>query len=274
MILILFSNKNYEYQSLSCIKSVQKYLTDGLQVLYFTIGYESSIKIDNVKTVYVEDKNYKSFMYYKPELCLKALDIFPEEQYFFYADSDIIFNKRIDFNKIKCDEEYPLAVFGPHECPFIWTKLPNGDMLYYNENALMNYLNVPDRTIRYQWACFQSFNRKCKDFYEEYESLCKNSYLLNRQNIYFPFYDETPFNVCLWKRNANKSLGFIFLNTHLLETIREVEENSISTDRKSKVTDLLGAEWEYIDEVDKVMFYHGCKNKEDIEQIVNYLLHS
>lgn len=274
MVLILYTDAKYEYQAVAAMRSLEPYMPHDLKLLYFTVDFDTEFKMRNLQTIRTtRNDRYPSFIYYKPELCLKAFDLYPDERYFFYADSDILFSPRIDFEKLKCEESYPLAAFGPHEYPFIWEHRGlNAEFIVYNEVPLMKYLNVPQRTLRYQWASFQSFNRDCIDFYEEYYSLCQNTYLSSRAQTYFPISDETPFNVLLWKRNATKSLGFVFVNTHLTETIRDVEEKTASKYRDSKVIDTLGASWEYIDSVDDIMFYHGAKERQHIDSSLNYLL--
>ena len=96
--------------------------------------------------------------------------------------------------------------------------------------------------------------------------------MINRRKHYYPFHDETPFNVCLWKRNATESLGFVFVNTHLLNTVKMVEENDIKDRRMGSNLDDLGADWEYIHDSSKIILYHGFKDKENTQVVLNYLL--
>jgi hypothetical protein len=116
------------------------------------------------------------------------------------------------------------------------------------------------------------FNRKAYEFFEEYTSMCKNPYLVKRKKWYFPFHDETSFNVCLWKHNARHSFGNIFVNTHLLNTVKFVEENVVEDKRMGTNLDFLGADWEYIEDSRKVLLYHGFKQKEEMEEALEYLL--
>ena len=136
----------------------------------------------------------------------------------------------------------------------------------------MEYFNVSKRTVSYQFSCFYVFNRNCYEFFEEYASMCNNEYLMKRRKYFFPFYDETPFNVCLWKRNAEHSLGYSFVNTHLLDTVKLIEENDIKDSRLGKNLDQLGNDWEYIHDSKDVLFYHGFKEEEPTKEVLNYLL--
>lgn len=273
MVLFLYTDANCEHQAIGCLRSIEPYLPENMKVVYFTVGFDSNFKMPKLQTVRIPYLDYPLFQYYKSELSVKVLDMFPDENQFFFTDTDILYTHRIDFEKLKCDEGYPLAVFGPHEYPFIWHRpTPESDIIIYNEVPLMKYLNVPERTMRYQWSCFYSFNQSCRDYLEEYTSLCQNKYLSNRAQTYFPISDETSFNVLLWKRNATKSLGFIWVNTHSLEVIKKVEENVIKNKQLGMHVDSAGADWEYVHNSEEVMFYHGTKQKEDIETNLNYLL--
>ena len=271
MVLILYSDKNCEYQAISCIKSLESKITDEVKILYFTIGFQSNFSCKNLMKVQIDyNKSYPSFHFYKAELSLQALYMFPNEEYFIFSDTDILYSKRFQFETFKHDYPYPLAPFGPHEYPFIYDTI-DGEMIHYDEVKLMNYLNVPKRSIRYVWSCFYSFNRSCKDFMEEYTSMCQNKYLIDRRKWYYPFHDETSFNVLLWKRNATENLGFCFVNTHDTETVIKTETDLVKNKYGSNV-DSMGANWEYIDDSSNVMFYHGFKSIESITPTLNYLL--
>lgn len=271
MIFILYSDKNCEYQAIACIKSLESKITDEIKILYFTIGFQSDFSCKNLIKVETEyNKLYPTFHFYKAELCLKGLYMFPEEKYFIFSDTDILYSKRFQFENFKHENPYPLASFGPHEYPFTYETI--GDQfIKYDEIKLMEYLNVQSRSLRYVWSCFYSFNRNCKDFLEEYDSMCKNKYLIDRRKWYYPFQDETSFNVLLWKRNATESLGFCFVNTHDIHIVMKIETDLVKHQYGNNI-DVLGANWEYIDDSSNIMFYHGFKSIENIKLTLNYLL--
>jgi hypothetical protein len=271
MIIFLYSNKAYERQAISCIKSMEPRIPDSMKIVYFTIGFISKFTTKNLISIPVPEKNYPSFHYYKSELSLDVMDMFPEETNFFFTDTDVLFSHRVNFNNLVYDCPYPLGVFGPHEYPFIWENI-NGEIVHYNEELLMKYLNVPSRTVKYQLSCFYSFSKNSYDFFEEYTSLCKNQYLIKRRKHYYPFQDETPFNVCLWKNNAEHSLGHVMVNTHILNTVKLAEETSVVECKPGTNLDNFGADWEYIHDSSQVILYHGCKETQTTEEILQYLL--
>lgn len=271
MVLFLYSDKNCEHQAISCIRSLTHKITDDVKIVYYTIGFDSNFEFKNLYKYRIELKpEYPTFHFYKSDLSLLTMELFPNDFYVF-TDTDVLFSRRFSFEKLKHQESYPLASFGPHEYPFMWYS--DGEVVIrYDETKLMKYFNVKERSQRYVWSCFYSFNTHCRNFFEEYVSMCKNSYLMSQRNEYFPYADETPFNICLWKRAATKNLGFAFVNTHLLTTVRVVEEQNVQEVRIGNNVDMFGADWEYISDAQGVMLYHGFKEKEEMEETVNYLI--
>jgi len=271
MILFMYSNKVCEHQAISCIRSLQPRITSDVKIVYFTIGFISNFSIPQLVKIPIPERNYPTFHYYKAELSLDVMDMFPDEDYFFFTDTDILFSRRADLAKLKCNTPYPQGVFGPHEQPYIWERTGE-NMTIFDEKLLMQYFNVGNRTLNYQWSCFYAFHRNAYAFFEEYTSMCKNQYLLARRKWYYPFHDETSFNICLWKNNAQQSLGYIFVNTHNPELVRLVETEDIKENCPGVNIDELGADWEYIHDSSQVMFYHGFKEYQTTQVALSQLL--
>lgn len=271
MVLFLYSDVNCEHQAINCIKSLTHKIIDDVKIVYYTIGFNSEFEFTNLTKISLPiNPEYPRFHYYKAELSLLTMNIFPNEDYIF-TDTDVLFSRNFEFEKVKHNLHYPLASFGPHEYPFMWNVV-DGIRNTFDETLLMKYSNVSERSQRYVWSCFYSFNENCRDFFEEYTSFCKNKYLLDRAWDYFPYADETSFNICLWKRNATQNLDFAFVNTHKLETVKFVEESKPNETHMQNLIDVYGADWEYIHDASKVLLYHGFKEKEDMEETVDYLI--
>lgn len=271
MIYILYSDKICEYQAICSLKSLESKINDDVKVVYFTIDFDSDFDFKNLIKIKI-DKNlvYPNLNYYKAELCLKTIELFPEETHFVYGDTDILYSNRLNLDKIKHDNPFPLASCGPHEYPLIYN-IVNDKWIIYNEVEMMKYFNVEKRTMWYLFSCFFTFNRNCIDFLEEWMSICQNKFLLKQEQIYFPFKDETPFNICLWKRSVTHNLGFAFVNTHRAEIVDLVENNDV-TEEYGTYTDKVNAKWEYIKNSKDVIFYHGFKEKQYLDDALNVLL--
>lgn len=271
MIIFLFSDKNCEYQAINCIKSLVHKITDDVKVVYYTIGFNSDFEFKNLYKVRIEKKAYfPTYHFYKSELALLTMDMFPDE-YYMFTDTDVLFSRNFNFNDHKYNETYPMASYGPHEYPYLWADI-DGVRVTFNETKLMQYFGVGARSMRYCWSCFFTFNPNCREFFEEYVSMCKNKYLMDRRKDFFPYADETAFNICLWKRNATKNLGFAFVNTHLIETVKEVETKSAKNKTFNNVLDAYGASWEYVDDPNKVLLYHGFKDANETSAALEYLI--
>lgn len=267
----MYTDKNCEYQAISCIKTLLPRIRPTDVIVYYTVGFDSSFEAKNLQKIKIGYKNYPTFHYYKAELSLMTMDLFPNEEHFLFTDTDVLFSRRFTPEKIEHTHSYPLASFGPHEYPFIYETI-NGEKVIYDEGKLMKYLGVAQRTMRYVWSCIYSYNSKCRDFMEEYTSFCKNEYLLARRKYYYPFHDETSFNVCLFKRNATENLGYAFVNTHNPEVVRMVESANIQDKRLGMNIDAMGSDWEYVHNSEQVIMYHGFKNKEQIDLAIKHLI--
>lgn len=245
----------------------EKKLDDNLKFFYVTIGFDSDIEFPNLIKQRIEYQNiYPHFCFYKPEVCLMAMNTFPDED-FIYTDTDVLFSHRFDPLKMKSNFSYPLAGFPEYEYPYIWEKEPDGTVIIYDEAPLLRYFGGTARTQRYVLSCFFLFNRDCKDFMEEWYSMCRNTYLLDRKKIYFPFPDETAFNVCLWKRNVTENLGFVFLNTNDVDLIKRLEEWFFSEGHIREPN----KNWLYLTDATGVVLYHGMKDKNDMEETSRYI---
>jgi len=282
MIIFLYSDKNCEYQARACIKSLTHKMSDGIKIVYYTIGFKSDFEFPNLhKIEYPLKAEYPRFHFYKAELSLLTMTLFPDE-YYLFTDTDVLFSRRFHPDKVKHTLSYPMASYGPHEYPYIWSKSHTAhgqEILHvYDEKKMMQYFNVPQRSQRYVWSCVYAFNSHCRDFFEEYTSICKNQYLHKQWAPgapvpdYFPYADETAFNVCLWKRGATQNLGFAFVNTHLPHTVKLVEETKQSNFRLGQNFDEHGADWEYVDNPENVLLYHGFKLQSEIDVTLDYLL--
>lgn len=276
MILFLYSDINYEHQAKACIKSLTGKITDDVKIVYFTIGFDSDFKFKNLQTVKLDFKPYVNFAFYKPEICFLVMQMFPNENYL-YTDTDILFSSNFDFKKFNFNEPFPMGSYGPHEYPFFWEE-KDGERIIFDEQKLMQYFNAPPRTMNYIQTCFFVFNENCKDFIDEWMSMCQNKYLMKDWRHYFPFSDETAFNVCLWKRNAKNSLGYIFINTTRLKVVQQIEEQKITgVFAFERPTSNIGMKQyddgpEIVEDPNKVLFYHGIKEKNETEEILEYLL--
>jgi hypothetical protein len=160
---------------------------------------------------------------------------------------------------------YPICSRGPLDFPYTYRIDGSGNKEDFNEQKLMNYYGVKNRSMDYIMACFMIINKNCLDFLKEYSAICKNEYLLEEHYRYYPFRDETALNVCFWKRGINDNLGHRFVNTHKFSTIKMVEESD-----NIQNTTIDNNIYEYCKNSGHVWFYHGTKIPEENKLIFDY----
>ena len=267
--VIFYSDKNYEYQAKSLIESILMNMEKDVKMFYYTIGFDSEIEHERLNKISIPiDENkptgYRTFEFYKPNIILEHLDRFGGKALF--LDTDIIVGKRFDMNYFENNNDYPL--------------LPNGNWSYpyafegnakYDENALMNYFGVSERSMEYVYSNTISFSEKCRDFIMEWKSICDNQYLLSKKKVYFPFPDETAINVVLWKRNAKKNLGRVYLNTLDFEPFEYVEENEGIKGDPSINHGIMGSDLLRCDNSSDIMLYHGIKDVSVLDRVITHM---
>lgn len=252
MKLVIYSDKNYEYQVKNFLYSYD-YAKLGHQIIYFTIGFESNLTHKNlIKISHPYDKKLPNLILYTPKICLEALRLFDDD--FCYVDTDIILSKKFDQFNLNFTTDHPMCCKAPIEYPYIFYTTEQGDVIIKDETKLMKYFNIKERTMFYVLACFFSFNNKCLDFLEEWESICENQYLLKDIDHMMPFSDETALNVLLWKRGVTKNYGHKFMNTHKFTTFNKCEngERILNTFIDDNF-------YEFCEDSNEIFFYHGYK---------------
>lgn len=271
MVFFLYSNKAVEYQAISCIRSLENKITDDIKIVYYTIGFNSDFECKNLVKISVGYEDYPTFHFYKIKYSLAVMELFPDEKTFIFSDTDILYSRRFNFSTLKNNYNYPLAPIGPFDYPYTYEYI-NNKYMHYDETKIMKYFNVTTRSCNYCMTCFYVFNRGCQDFLEEWQSMVDNKYIMKNRKENYPFYDETPFNMCMWKREATETLGRCFLNTHQVNIVKQVETNNDIKNKYGNNIDEHKHNWEYIENSSNIILYHGFKQKEHIDETLNFLL--
>jgi len=259
--ILFFTDAKFEYMAKCLIESLDIQKVDA-KFLYYTIGFDSNLNHPNlVKKRWQTDISKPRFEFYKPILLLDALNYYDNVV---FLDSDIIVGKRFDLSKFYHEYNYPLASIGNWDKPYSFV-IHDGKEMRFDEHKLMNYISVTSKSMSYVYSCFMSVNRKCIDFLKEWEEFCSNFYLLENRQSFYPFQDETSFNVLLWKRGCTKNYGRIYLNTLYFDPLEFVEEKEGFKGNVYSVPE------QFVDNSSNVVFYHGMKNEIELESSLNYL---
>jgi hypothetical protein len=272
MHLVLYSDSGYESMVDSFLISRKYAGVEYLPVIYYSVGFDSVLDYPNLKKIrWNIDEDKPDLTYYKPEILIDAL------QYgstMCFMDCDIVLSKRFDVNKLENSEfDFPLASSGPQEYVWRWESFGN-TIIRYDEKKLMEYFGIDERSCPYLWASMISYNINCLDFLEEWKSILLNPYLLKRRKEFFPFREETAFNITLWKRRITNYLDLVFFNTVSFDSFLSVEtskEGKIPRHEEYTLTNLDPRLYETCWDFANVMFYHGFKPGLDLERTVDWM---
>jgi autotransporter strand-loop-strand O-heptosyltransferase len=264
--VIFYSDLNYEYQANALINSILKN-GDGLKMYYYTIGFESSLDFEGLTKVVIPidekwGENYR-LEFYKPSVILKHIEMYGGKALFF--DTDIIVGRRFNIDFFENKYDYPLFPTGNWSHPFSFYGNEK-----YDETNLMKYFGVNDKSMEYIYSNIVSFSEKCKDFVEEWVSICDNRFLLSKKRLFFPFSDETAANIVLWKRNIRRNLGRVYLNTTLYEPFEFIEENDNIKGDPNINNGIMGSDLLRCDNSSQIMLYHGMKDKDVLNKVGIY----
>lgn len=269
MKIIFYSDSKYEYQAKALIESIL-INSKNTQMIYYTIGFESSISHPNLtKRIFPIDIKKTRFEFYKPSILIDAIECFGGK--FLFLDVDIIIGKRFSISKIDHNFDFPMMSCGNWDYPFT-SSHENGSITNIgDESELMKYFGVSKRSMNYVYTCVISFNEKCKDILLEWKSMCENEFLLQRRIFYFPLADETPMNIILWKRGIDRNFGRIYLNTLDIEPLKYVEENDNVVGDNNINYGIFGSPLMRCDNSSLILLYHGIKDDDKLSKVINYL---
>ena len=270
MKIVFYTDKNYEYQAQSLIESILLNSKEEIDLIYYTIGFESNLNYKNLtkKSIPLDLKKPR-FEYYKPLVLVDSIQTFGEGNYLF-LDSDIILGKRFTTDKFRHDLDYALMPLGNWEFPFVCKYINDIPQNVCDERNLMDYFGIKERTMKYVYTCIINYNDKCLDFLKEWQSINDNQYLVEKRDVYFPFSDETSMNILLWKRGINRNHGRLYLNTLKYEPLVYIEENERVQGDPNNNYGIMGNNLLRCENSSEILFYHGIKDKLELEKVLEY----
>lgn len=272
MKILVYSDSGYEGMVNAFMISRKYARSENIHVLYYTVGFDSTLEYPNFTKIRWElDPEKPDLTYYKPELLIDGLNY---DSHILYMDCDIVLSKRFDPEKlINESSELPISSSGPQDHVWRWEAIGE-DIVVYDVTKLMEYFRIPERSCKYLWASMISYNSNCLDFLEEWKSILLNPYLLKRKKIYFPLREETAYNVALWKRGCTDFFDLVFFNTISFDSFLNVETREDVVMDKFTEYSLSSSDprlYETCEDSSRVLFYHGFKPGEDLDNVVNWM---
>ena len=120
--ILIYTDSKYEYQADALLESLHLNGHSNLEVIYYTVGFESNIIYPNLKKKFWPiSLNFERFPFYKPGICLDALENYGGN--ILFLDSDVLIGKRFNPDFFIHDNNYPLLSIGNWEFPFFFTTL-------------------------------------------------------------------------------------------------------------------------------------------------------
>lgn len=274
--LVIYSNKSYEHMVDSFLASRSYANAESNTVVFYMVGYDSDIEYPNlIKRRWDPPIERQNFQFYKPHIMLQSLEFGDDD--LIYFDTDILIGKRFNPSKLKTDKDYPIACAGPLNFVYYWEMHDDGTTSQYDESMLKEYFGVKDRTTHYLWTSMLCYNSTCKDFLQEWCSIIDNNYFHRdgKTRHYFPFGDETAFNVLTWKRGCTDFLPRYFVNTTVSDTLVQVESDdsyNYYLDNTFNNHTPLYEIYERCDDSSIVQFYHGIKDPGQIIKVMSWMI--
>ena len=112
---------------------------------------------------------------------------------------------------------------------------------------------------RYRQTGYFVAGQWCIDFLDEWIWMCNHPKILQNPQYYAPYHEETIANVLLWKHSYLKGLPYIYINGSL-DRVNNVE----FVGYKNHIGHFLATPAS----ADKLLFYHGEKNKDVMRKMV------
>jgi hypothetical protein len=117
--IVCLSDAKYEYQIEALLRSINHVCQTSVRLVYYTVGFESSITYPNLtKVPWPLDARKTRFEFHKPGILLDALRRFAG--HFLYLDSDVLVSSRFSPRLFVHDLEYPLLAPGNWDSPFAY----------------------------------------------------------------------------------------------------------------------------------------------------------
>ena len=209
--------------------------------------------------------------YFKQRICLKALEDFPDYSKFVWIDGDSVVNDNIDnvcnyFNDL---EDYPISdVHHLKEYYFfdIDKKGNRSNETVYNE-LLIKEFGIKRNSDILAHACFFIFNKKCDWFFKEIIDVYENLKAIGNDKIII-CNDEGIDNLLRWKYGFKKLLPQSNFETGFnFEYITDFFTKNGPYDFNNP------GGWTFIPEdKSKVIYFHGNKNDELSDNIIDLIL--
>jgi FkbM family methyltransferase len=287
---VLYSNDKYFEISKSCIESIRKW--SDLPIYLYLMNSDKKLNIENTHTINWEcnlesdeemykkvdsnfyinrgNRNIYKMLIERPNIVRDVLEKYVETVA--YIDSDSIATKYVDniFSMYPIDLDYPYFVEGVYDYLFY-----NGRGGAETKEDLTNTLEHPVCELfginqkvreRYRQTGYFVAGRNTIDFLKEWSEMCENKDILENNEWFAPYNEETILNCLLYKRKILDGLPVMYVNG-TIETIDKIYKEVGFTGYDNTIK-----EWLRIpSKKENLLFFHGEKNLETLNKMIKKL---
>lgn len=216
------------------------------------------------------NRSIYSMLIQRPLVVKHALENFSESVA--YVDGDSVATKNSDriFEYLSREAQIPSFVEGIYDVLFLGDRggIYGDDYTRSLEHPACELFGVDQKTReKYRQTGYFVAGQKCVPFLEEWYSMCSDPAVMENCRHYAPFNEETIANVLLWKKKALGGLPYIYVNIGAT-SVEEVYSIGFNG-QKNHVR-----EWVAIPANEsELMFFHGEKNPESMQRMIEEIKH-
>ena len=283
---VLYSDEAYSPTVEKCAMSIRQ--NSQLPIYVYMMNSDTKIEVEGTETIrwncevmpdesprysqhgsnfYINRANRSiySMLIQRPLVVKHALENFSESVA--YVDGDSVATKNADriFEYLSSEAEIPAFVEGIYDVLFMGNRggIYGDDYTKSLEHPACELFGV-DQSVRekYRQTGYFVAGQKCRNFLDEWYSMCSDPEVMGNCWHYAPFNEETIANVLLWKKKAFGGLPYIYVNIGAT-SVEEVYSIGFSG-QKNHVR-----EWVAIPSNEsELMFFHGEKNPESMLRMI------
>ena len=277
---VLYADESYLDLVDACCNSIRNY--SNIPIFVYLLNSKAKINVKNTQTIewqcdvihlkkrkeYIdrEDKQIYKLLIERPKIVAHVLEHYAEAVA--YIDTDSIATDKINsiFDYFDADSSYPYFTEGVYEYLIV-----NGRGGAESREDLSGTLEAPAcelfgsnqmerHNTGYRQTGYFVAGQNCIDFLELWYYRCNHPAILKNNAKYASFNEETILQTLLYDYNAYKGLPLIYVN-------------GLRKELDFKGYSYMVSDWFKIPANEKeLLFYHGEKNIEKINEFIEYLL--
>ena len=258
---VTYSNKEYEGIAEQLFVGLNRY--SNVDILHFTIDYDSSLVYDNLTNVRLDDLKDGDILHIqlcKPHCLLKAIEHRPDCEYFVFIDTDILVRRSVD-NFFEGLVNKPSHITMQRSWDYIWV---NGKQI--PGDILKNYFDVTSQPYPYSSSNIIMYSRQHENILKDWLSYCIDENIIQMKKEGEFLNDEVLLNLTIWKNNqdfSSSNFGLFWSPNKEKDIIDFYTSKNLSYNDKQVKYDLTFTP----NDKEEILCFHGEKDVEACKRI-------